>query len=49
MERCDNCLYEYTCNWKCAGDDLKCDKWKPEMPSDLSSVPGGLEKKTSKK
>lgn len=30
MERCDNCLYEYACDWSKAGDDLRCEEWKPE-------------------
>lgn len=30
MERCDNCLYEYACDWSKAGEELKCDNWKPE-------------------
>lgn len=30
MERCDNCLYEYACDWSKAGEKLKCDDWKPE-------------------
>lgn len=29
-ERCDNCLYEYACDWSKAGDELRCDEWKPE-------------------
>lgn len=29
-ERCDNCLYEYACDWNKAGDALKCEDWKPE-------------------
>ena len=29
-ERCDNCLYEYTCDWRKAGKDLRCEEWKPE-------------------
>ena len=28
-ERCDNCLYEYACDWRKAGEDLKCEDWKP--------------------
>lgn len=30
MERCDNCLYEYACDWSKAGDDLRCEEWKSE-------------------
>lgn len=30
MERCDNCLYEYACDWSKAGDELKCEDWKLE-------------------
>lgn len=30
MERCDNCLYEYACDWRKAGEELKCEDWKPE-------------------
>ena len=29
-ERCDNCLYEYACDWNKAGDELRCEDWKPE-------------------
>lgn len=29
-ERCDNCLYEYACDWRKAGEDLRCEEWKPE-------------------
>lgn len=30
-ERCDNCLYEYACDWRKAGEELKCEDWKPEV------------------
>lgn len=30
-ERCDNCLYEYACDWSKAGDEPRCKKWKPEV------------------
>lgn len=29
-ERCDNCLYEYACDWRKAGEELRCEDWKPE-------------------
>lgn len=29
-ERCDNCLYEYACDWGKAGEDLRCEEWKLE-------------------
>jgi len=29
-ERCDNCLYEYACDWSKAGEELRCEDWKPE-------------------
>lgn len=29
-ECCDNCLYEYACDWRKAGEELRCDEWKPE-------------------
>ena len=29
-ERCDNCLYEYACDWRKAGEELRCEEWKPE-------------------
>lgn len=32
-ERCDNCLYEYACYWSKAGDELRCEDWKPEANS----------------
>lgn len=31
MGRCDNCLYEYACDWSKAGDELRCEDWKPEL------------------
>lgn len=31
MERCDNCLYEYACDWRKAGEELRCEDWKPEV------------------
>ena len=24
-ERCDNCLYEYACDWSKAGEELRCE------------------------
>lgn len=30
MERCDNCLYEYACDCIKAGEELRCEDWKPE-------------------
>lgn len=35
-ERCDNCLYEYACDWRKAGEKLKCEDWKPEVMSNGS-------------
>jgi hypothetical protein len=32
-ERCDNCLYEYACDWGKAGEELRCEEWKPEANS----------------
>jgi hypothetical protein len=32
-ERCDNCLYEYACDWRKAGEELKCEDWKLELSS----------------
>ncbi len=29
-ERCDNCLYEYACDWSKAGEELRCEDWKPK-------------------
>lgn len=29
-ERCDNCLYEYACDWRKAGEEMRCEDWKPE-------------------
>ena len=29
-ERCDNCLYEYACDWSKAGEELRCEDWKLE-------------------
>lgn len=29
-ESCDNCLYEYACDWSRAGKELRCEEWKPE-------------------
>lgn len=31
MERCDNCLHEYACDWSKAGEKLRCEDWKPEV------------------
>lgn len=31
MGRCDNCLYEYACDWSKAGDELRCEDWKPDL------------------
>jgi len=36
-ERCDNCLYEYACGWGKAGEDLRCEEWKPERIEDDGS------------
>ena len=30
-ERCDNCLYEYDCDWNRAGEELRFEDWKPEV------------------
>lgn len=27
-ERCDNCLYEYACDWRKAGEELRCEDCK---------------------
>ena len=27
---CTNCIREYTCDWKPAGDRPCCEEWKPE-------------------
>lgn len=35
-KRCDNCLYEYACDWRKAGEELKCEDWKPEVMSNGS-------------
>jgi hypothetical protein len=35
-ERCDNCLYEYACDWSKAGEELKCEDWKTEVMSNGS-------------
>ena len=29
-KRCNSCLYEYACDWSKAGEELKCEDWKPE-------------------
>lgn len=37
MERCDNCLYEYACDWrKAEEEELRCEDWKPEVMSNGS-------------
>lgn len=33
MERCDNCLYGYACDWSKAGEELRCEDWKPDTNS----------------
>lgn len=35
-KRCDNCLYEYACDWRKAGEELRCEDWKPEVMSNGS-------------
>ncbi len=30
VKECSNCLFEYTCNWKPAGENDACADWKPE-------------------
>ncbi len=27
---CMNCIYEYTCNWKPAGEDNHCEEWRAD-------------------
>lgn len=27
---CPKCLYEYVCDWSKAGNELRCEDWKPE-------------------
>lgn len=35
MEKsCWNCLFEYTCDWKAAGDKPDCPKWKGDVIED---------------
>ena len=44
MERCDNCLYEYACDWRKAGEELKCEDWKTEdvrMERDVNEQSNG--------
>lgn len=36
-KRCDTCLYEYSCTWDKAGDELKCEDWKPEGEQEESN------------
>lgn len=31
-EHCDNCMFEYTCNWSKAGNDMHCSEWKTDSP-----------------
>lgn len=31
QKSCTNCLYEYFCNWKPAGDRPCCEDWKSEV------------------
>lgn len=39
MERnCSNCLYEYTCSWKPAGDKDCCEEWKTEEKGEGSGI-----------
>lgn len=35
-ERCDNCLYEYACDWRKEGEELRCEDWNPEVMSNGS-------------
>ena len=35
-KRCDNCLYEYACDWSKAENELRCEDWKPEVMSNGS-------------
>lgn len=30
---CDNCLFEYFCDWSPAGDNNYCEYWKSEIDS----------------
>lgn len=30
---CDNCLFEYFCDWSPAGDNNYCEYWKSETDS----------------
>lgn len=37
---CDNCLFEYFCDWSPAGDNNYCEYWKSETDSLKSSEKG---------
>lgn len=37
-ERCDNCLYEYACDWSKAGEKLKCEDWKAEVECRMNGM-----------
>lgn len=39
QQRCDNCLFEYSCNWEAAGEDACCPEWKPEWMSECMNRP----------
>lgn len=28
---CENCVFEYTCDWSAAGDNEICDDWKADL------------------
>lgn len=31
MKSCENCVYEYTCDWTPAGEEECCKNWRPEQ------------------
>ena len=37
---CDNCLFEYFCDWSPAGDNNYCEYWKSETDSLKASEKG---------
>lgn len=38
MERCDNCLYEYDCDCRKAGEELRCEDWKTEVECRMNGM-----------
>lgn len=34
MKTCDNCLYEYLCDWTPAAENVCCEDWRSECTED---------------